>query len=465
MKVSAFVTSTRKAANDYILSTVTSGGRLIVISPTHAQPGAYVDVYGTKIDKEVPEMTAEKVRVLSERELKKVKGDIDKYIDRNCRIGKKLFIKDKVLNSLMPQFEEAARRLKKAVFLHRPIIIRYHNDPDGLCSALALYFGTEGARNIRFFINTYPYYREIECATDLEALHHLDAEYLPPLFIACDFGSNKESLAQYVRLRKAGFELMSIDHHPPHPELKNHMDFIVSSHQYGGGFDQVTGLLATEVAYFIAQVDMHDLPAIALTADRSRISWFKPTDEHARKALALDYLLQVSRYKYTIAEIAKSLDDKEFINILFTEATEKIEEVMRKLMPKMKRKEFGNILVIMFSTDKEFKEGQFPGRGDMAEVVSDELSKNLPRPTVTAGHGEHSINMRLNTAAVRAGLDLRVFIENIKQKMSYAVEAGGGHEGAATIRVKKGYSKSVLEQLLKEIETAASKPAKPAKST
>jgi len=455
MKVSAFVTSTRKAGEEYILSTITAGGRLIVLSQEHISPGAYVEIYGTKVDKEIPELTSEKITVLSERGLKKVKGDIEKFIGRKCKVGTKLPIKDKILNSLTPEFEEAAQRIKNAVFLHRPIIIRYHNDPDGLCSALALYFATEGARNIKFFMNTYPFYREIECATDIETMQHLDAEYLPPLFIACDFGAWEESLDQYTKLRNAGFEIMVIDHHPPHPDIKKYVDCFVSPFSVGGDSNHVAGLLTVEVAYLIAQIDTHDLHLIALTADRMKLPWFKPTPESLKKSLALDYLLQISRQKYTIEELAKTFADKEAMGVLYMQATERIDEMLRVLKPKIKRKEFSNLIVLTFSTDNEFKEGEFPGRGDMAEILSDELGEKSPKPTMIVGHGEHSMNFRLNTAALKAGVDVRVFINLLKEEMPHAIEAGGGHPGAASLRVKKGFAKSVFEQFLDDVEQYA----------
>lgn len=458
MKVSAFVTSTRRAADEYILSTITAGGRLIVIAREHVAPGAYIEVSGTKVVKDIPEITAEKAKILKQGEIRRVKDDIDRFIDRNCRIGTRLLIKDKILNSLTPQFEEAARRLKKAIFLHRPIIVRFHNDTDGLCSALALYYAMAGARNTRFLMNTYPYYREIECAADIESIQHLDAEYLSPLFVACDFGANKESFDQYKKLKKAGFEILIIDHHPPHPDIKSFADCFVSPFLAGGDSNHVTGLLAVEIAYLIAQIDTYGLHLIALTGDRSRLPWFSRSQDSLRKALALEYMLQTSRQKYTMDEMAKSFLDKEFTGILYTQATEKTEEVLMRLKAKTKKKQFGDVTVFMFSTDAEFKEGEFPGRGDMASFISDELGEKLGKPAVTVGHGEHSINMRLNTSAIMAGLDLRVFIEAVKSTLPHATEAGGGHVGAASLRVKKGHAKAVLAQLLKEIEKAARFP-------
>lgn len=458
MKVSALVTSTRKAAaNEYILSTVTAGGRLIVISREYAAPGAYIEVYGTKVVKDIPEITAERIKVLKDGEAKKVIADIDRFIDKNCRIGARLLVKDKILNSLTPQFEDAARRLKKAVFLHRPIIVRFHNDTDGLCSALALYFAMAGARNTKFLMNTFPYYRALECEADIESLQHLDAEYLSPIFVACDFGANEESLDQYRKLKKEGFEIIIVDHHPPHPDVEAFVDCFVSPFLVGGDSNHVTGLLAVEVAYLIAQIETNDLHSIALTGDRSRLSWFNPSQENKRKALALEYMLQTSRQKYTIDEMAKTLLDKEFMDILYTQATDKLGEVSMRLKAKVKKRQFGDVTVFMFSTDTEFKEGEFPGRGDMASLISDELGEKLGKPAVTIGHGEHSINMRLNTEATRAGLNLGVFISAVKGALPHAIEAGGGHAGAASIRAKKGHAKAILAQLLKEIEKAAGK--------
>jgi len=455
MKIIALVTSTKKVADDYILSTITAGGRLIVISREYVTPGSYIEVSGSAIKKDVSEIVAEKIRKLKEDEIKRTKWDIDKYIDRNCRIEKQLFIRDKILNSLVSYFEDAARKIKKAIFLHRPIIVRFHNDTDGLCSALALYFTIGSARNVKFFINTYPYYRNIDCTMDIDSINHLDAEYLNPLFIACDFGANEESIPQYKKLKKAGFEIIIIDHHPPHKDIKTIVDAFVSPYLVGGDSNYVTGLLATEVAHFIAHVDLYNLHLIALTGDRSRWALFRPSVQSNKIALAIEYLLQTSRQKYTINELAKSFLDKEFIDLLATEAREKIDSVLKRLKAKTKRKQFNNVTIFMFSTDAMFKEGEYPGRGDMASMISDELAEKINTPAITIGHGEHSINLRLNTAAIDKGFDLRYYIAKVKEALPYAIEAGGGHAGAASIRAKKGHGKRVLEQLLKEIQKSA----------
>jgi len=376
---------------------------------------------------------------------------IEEYIDSNTKVLKpSLIFSDPVMKLLSKGFDEAAMRILKAIFLHRPIILRHHNDTDGICSGLAIYLAISTAKNVRVITNKYPAYRMVEAEQDANRFHQSDAEYLSPLLIVCDVGSSVESFDSYDYVKKEGFEIIIIDHHPPSPGVEKHVDLIVSPYLVpGGGTSYTTGLLASEVSQRIAKVELHDLSFIAMVGDRSMLE-FEKKDRYLKYAIALDYL--VSMKDPSIEEIARNFLDKEAMETNYMLAMERIDTVKGSLMRKVKTKNFTDVSVFLISTDKEFANGHFPSRGMMANIVSDEMALSLKTPAITISHGKRNINMRFNKPALEEGWSGAELVKQIREELPNAMESGGGHPGAASIRINRGFTKIILDQLLKDIE-------------
>lgn len=450
-KISALVVSTRRVNEEHIMSTLTSEGRIIIVAHDYFKPGSYIGVSGTRKSKDIPELIAEHIRVLNVAEQRRASKEIKALISRECKLtGTKLFV-DPVMKRLDKKFDTVAALILEAAFLNRPIILRYHNDTDGVCAALAIHLSIAGARNFKAIANRSPYYKFTDCRADIDRVSALDAEYLPPLLIILDFGSSAESVEAYKFAKQKGFEIIVIDHHPPVKELTKHC-MLISPYIAGGGSDYVAGLLACEVAQRIRHFDLHDLHQIAIAGDRSRLSGIAITKEHEKIGLVLDFLAASSKSPQTMESFARVLTDRPFINVTYAQIRERIDAVRERLLKKMKQKEIGSIKVFLVLTDREFKAGEFPGRGEMASILYEAVAKDIKAPAIIIGHGKRSFNLRLNGAALDAGISCAYLIEMLKETIPDAIEAGGGHPGAAGIRVERDFARIVLDQLLKEIE-------------
>lgn len=446
----AIITSVRKTDDTFLFSAITEKEKIVILSKEYFKPGSVVEVEGERMIKEVPEIEAKSVRELKKKRAEAAERKINKFIEENTRPNTTgPIFADKIIQKLEGELNKVAWMIKKAVFLNRPIIFRYHGDTDGVCAALAIYFSISVARNFKMILNRTPYYRTIDCQSDIYSLHTYDAEYMSPLLILIDFGASEESKDALRLAKKEGFEIAIIDHHPPSKDIKQFVDAFASPYAVGGSSDYVAGLLACEIAQRIVNVDLHDLYLIALAGDRSKLPW---SLENHKDAIALDFIVSYSKTAQSIDAIAKLFLDKEYMSIAYTQAMEKQEQLRKRLLRKTKRKRIGKTEIFLIDTDGEYVEGEYPGRGEMASLVHDELTKGLQVPAMTIGHGKRSINMRVNKVGIEEGINSSILVENVKKELMDAVEAGGGHPSAAGIRVRKGFAKIVLNQLLKEIE-------------
>jgi RecJ-like exonuclease len=451
MEITALVTSARRVDDEYVLSAVTKKEKIVVISKEHIRPGAYVAAKGARLHKEIPELHASSIAEIPESKRKKAAKEIDAFIESNCGIEKGNLFSFPLLSKLSPLFDDAAREIKRAMFLYRPIIIRHDSDTDGLSAALALYKAVKGALNLKVTPEPWPIYKTVDAQDDIRFASSLDSEYLSPLLICCDFGSNPESFKGYQLARKSGFGIVVVDHHPiTDPKVKELVDILVNPHLFAPESSYATGLLAVEIANRIADVDGMRLARVAMTGDRSRL--IKPTDEDNKIAGALDFLISTSKIGQRIEVFARFLDDKEAIDVAYAESQEKMSQLFEKVRPKLKEKRIGGVVILLLNTDKLTVQGEYPKKGTVASMVADEFGKHRKEPVITATYGKRGVNLRLNYPAVQAGVNCTNLVLAVKRELPNALEGGGGHTGAAAMRVHPGFTKVVLDQLLKEIE-------------
>ena len=355
-------------------------------------------------------------------------------------------------------FEQAAVKIKRAIFLHQPIILRHDNDSDGLCAALALHKSISGALHLKVIAQEWPLYKTLDAEADLRYLNSFEAEYLNPILICADFGANPESINGYtlIKKEKAGFEIIVIDHHPmQEPKVKELIDVLVSPWVFGTGSSYATGLLASEISQRISDVDVKRYANIALFADRSKL--VKWTKEGEKYSMALEYLISTSKFPQTIETFSKVIDDEETLDLAYAQAQEKVGDMLNRLKGFTKTKRYGIITAFVINTDKLSIKGQFPRKGVITSFAADYLGKNNPEPVITVGYSQRNMNMRLNPAALKAGINCSDIVVKVKEALGDAIEGGGGHPGASALRVRIGFSKIALDQLLKEVKAYAIK--------
>lgn len=432
---------------------IDESGSIDVASYSKFPPGDYVQVHGTakKHGSQVEIYALEMNRLIGEpREI--VAREVEKALTRESeplKVAKPL-VEDDVMNALGPAFDDAARRIKRAIYAFRPILIRYNGDADGICAGLTLkraiehHMGREAKRRLFFAQNNPAIYSPGDALRDVSIMRMLPDEMGTPLFALVDFAANIES-EEAIELHKgAGSELVMIDHHPFSPKIPVLADCFVSPMTCNGNSQYCTGLLAGEVAKRIADVDVQELQLVAMAGDRSRL--LPASEEHLRLAQAIDFMAIYQKSVSTLEFYDKSLQDKRFMDSVYEQAVAKMKHSVEVAKEFAKVTELPNgFRICRIKMDAAAKKGEFPTKGKTTGAIHDALAAKLDSPLVTLGYGERMISIRANAQALKRGFSASKMIDQLKAEMSNSIESGGGHDVAASIKVNKTFGKLVLQ--------------------
>lgn len=367
---------------------------------------------------------------------------------------KDLLVDDEVTRALLPRFEEAARILREAVSSGRQVLVRFDNDADGISAALSLVEAIEGLAsglgrkpNIRALRNESAIYREEDALLDLTNAANLGQK---PVLVLMDHGANEQSLPAVAEARKAGFQVIAIDHHPTTPkDVEKAVNVFVSPWAVSNkGSDYTTALLSYEVARRVwpQQAQKEDYAWWGLQGDKSVFAQKREFKEQK----VLDYLACYSEDTACLPSYRKAIANKAEVERLYRAATEKASETLERAMSYTKVKNLARISLAIAKTG--FQRGRWPPKGGLVNIIHERLWKELNRPLVTIGYGDDRIILRANPAAFEAGFRSNELICHLKDEMPHAIESGGGHEVAAAIKVKPEHMKAVLARLTELIE-------------
>ena len=227
----------------------------------------------------------------------------------------RLSVQTKGYNTLLPHIIRSARCIKKAYTAGHSIIIKHHNDADGISAALALHAALEPIvqRNgypqrmpLLRFVSRSPYYDITDLFKELEFINR---QNLRPFFIFLDIGSGKENNFAFSLLNQLDIPFCVIDHHGSEDLgsitalSRDHLN----PHLYGLDSSITAGMLSFEVACILdskVAASSPILPAISAIGDKSDsaeaqhyISKSKLSSEDLmRYALALDFMSYNLRY-------------------------------------------------------------------------------------------------------------------------------------------------------------------------
>jgi RecJ-like exonuclease len=367
---------------------------------------------------------------------------------------------DEVLLSMEKDFEKAGSIIKSYLDRRSPLVIRYHGDCDGICSALSIYLSAKQAvgekewveyrKKLLIFKNPSAIYSIPSVLDDMELVRHMQSS-AQPLAILLDFSVNSESIETLKTLRKAKFDILIADHHPPEAEIKQIVTLLVSPWLHGGNSDYTAGLIAGEIARKLRPFD--DIPEfekISLTGDRSKLP-VKQEEHIKHKALVLDFMSSSSDFAESLETYYLVLQDSKKIDSIYKMAMKKIDEARKQALNYSKLKELNNGFKVVLVRLEKVKSGDFPPKGRMCGEVHDEFSKKVDAPLVTIAYGDRAMHIRANAKAREAGFNANQLIGILKSDFKNGIESGGGHDVAAGIRINTGFQRMVLDELLKRI--------------
>jgi RecJ-like exonuclease len=359
----------------------------------------------------------------------------------------------KEMNVMESSIKKMVGHLNKIINERGRIVVRYHNDADGISSALLMY------RMFRNFNINATFVQNNSAIYGMDdALRDIMYYDMGTHFIFLDFGNNLESLEGINILKRDAGSIAIIDHHLTGKE-KNENEIIVTPvyHELGGEY--TAGLVTYEVVKRVADIDYDDLYKISLYGDKSILE-FEKTKKVEETALVFDYIAStIKRDKHSIRFIDSLLEDEELMHTIYLKAKDRVDELSRMGLDFCKRKDLNNkIHLVTLDVEKIIESGSnFPSRGKITGKIHDIIEQEIEGPLVVLGYSNDTAMFRANRKAVLNGFNANDIIQDIKKNYDRFVESGGGHPGAAAIRYKKGFKKVILNALIEKINNIGEK--------
>ncbi|MHA1973488.1 MAG: DHH family phosphoesterase [Candidatus Hodarchaeales archaeon] len=395
-------------------------------------------------------------------------------------------VRSEVLDFLKPKFKQVAKRIRRAILELQPVIIRHHNDTDGITSGIALevalrelwfeLFGQDEDQLrhiVKRTVNKPPFYDPLDAVRDLDfALSDQDrfGDKLP-LVVMLDTGSSEESLFSYKLLKAYGIEIIVVDHHFPSATIQETIDTHLNVYFAGGDYNICSGMLGVEVARFINPKitdEINHLPAIAGKGDRVEGDVFKQYLEIALSkgylesflediALAVDYqayFLKFSPGRLLLSDLLGLQGQQErqvnYVRLLASEAQQQLEDQLKISLEYVQEETLLNGLnLAILDVEKYTSRFDFPPPGKITGSLFDHLVKQKPdQSLVTIGLGPDFAIFRSQNVK----LDFPNLVKNCAQKLPRAGVEGGGHEIVGSMKFITGAREEIID-IVKELLT------------
>ncbi|MCE8425616.1 MAG: DHH family phosphoesterase [Candidatus Methanoperedens sp.] len=414
-----------------------------------------------------------------------IKEQIETAIDKRAEPHDIQFlIKSDVLEKLRPRMRNAAKLIRKAVFMSRPIILRHHADADGITSAIAVerailplireVGGSDADRHFyRRAPSKAPFYELEDVTKDLTfALEDQERfSQKMPLVVLMDNGATEEDMPAMKQAVIYGVDIMVIDHH--HPD--GMIDKMVLEHvnpAYGGGdFGITTGMIGTEIARMInpdVTEEIKHLPAVSAVGDRSSapeadsykalVAEKYKLEDLKSMALAIDYEAFWQRFNdgrgimNDILNLNSNIRHQQMVKLLCEQANEAIAEQLEASLPNVRMQKLPNGVVLNVLDVENFAHKfTFPPPGKTSGEIHDRMcSQYAGQPVVTIGYGPDFAVLR--SRGVK--MNIPRIVRELHGEIRGGGVSGGGHLVVGSIKFVEGMRKEVLAKLAEKIGTA-----------
>lgn len=420
-------------------------------------------------------------------------------------------VKSDVLNRLKPKMYEAAQKIRRAILDGRTILLRHHNDADGICSGVAmekaiipLIEEINPSNDAQYYYfkrspSKAPFYELEDVVKDLSfALedHERHGQKLP-LIVLLDNGSTEEDIVALMQAKIYDIEVVVIDHHSPGDLLTKderdgeiysatvavdeYVDTHVNPYLVGGDSQLTAGCLATEVAHIInpsVKDLIKHLPAIAALGDKAECGEvYQYLQLAEEKGFSKDHLLKVAEcvdfeayflrfmngrgIMDTILAVDNIDKHEKMINALYKEYQKRIDTQLRAAIPNIKKTQLENgIYFNLLDVEKYAHKFTFPAPGKTCGFVHDYMVKELgeDKPIVTLGHGpDFGVFRATDAVNEQYGFNVNEIVSKMIEKVPQAGVDGGGHECAGSIKYIEGLGEDVLYKVVEEIQSLSKK--------
>lgn len=409
------------------------------------------------------------------KSIKKAAFDFDKIIDERSKPVRTSFsIKSERYDKMKPAFLKIATLIRKAILDNQPIIVRHHNDSDGINAGLAI----EGACKLlmrKIGINTSynlyrspslaPFYETGDVFRDIVMSKRLTEEHeqKKPLVLILDNGSTPEGVFSFKIMKTIKHDCIVIDHHNPIivekgktavcPYLLAHLN------PYMFGLDSQTsaGMLCYELARFISEeFENPAMPAVAAISDRCTIPETEAYIKNSKKTaeelkeigVAIDFIAYSLRFDSGKGVFDELYSNPELVKLINVEVRKDVEKQLQSTMPYLRTQEINGVVFSHIDLEKYTLRFTYPTPGKVIGMIHDLVAEGKENPVMTIGYLSDMIIIR----ATKPILPVQKIIQVLKKDMPNANVDGGGHEMAGTIKFVPAHLTAIIEKIKEELK-------------
>lgn len=364
-------------------------------------------------------------------------------------------------------FNAISDHIKKAILHQRPIIIRHHNDSDGISGGFLIETACERLMK-KNHLNPFkylfrfpckaPYYDFGDFLRDFNLIQRINERLdTKPLFIIIDNGSTDNDAFALSCLKTVVHDIIVIDHHRPSQKGdKYENDAYLTYHlnPYIFGFDNniSAGMLSYECAQKIFDIsDLKILPAIAGIDDKcegEEIQQYidesgKNFEELKSYAMVVEFIITESRFDITKELMYKILEDADFRQIILQNAEQKKNVALRTAKSHLVEIDtHEQYSVYSFDITKYADQYSYPRSGKLSGMILREVLQDKKAFLMCVS--DQSIIIRQSETII----PLSELILKLQESLPEAQLSGGGHDQAGSIHFLPGYKDEIIKKLI-----------------
>ncbi len=399
-------------------------------------PGSIVKITGTVVnDFGSLKITVKDLKSLSAENYSKIQELAENSIQLKAI---DFLVQDSTMDKMKDTLISISKKLKASKILGRKVLVKFHNDGDGISGALSL----QSFLKASFDQQKSAIYEVRDAIKDLNKLTNSNH----PILVLVDFGSSIENKDGLALLKAGGVDVIIIDHHPPSEDLKQYLSVFLNPWFFDNSDNSskyAAGYLCAEIARMFGK-DCKNYAKISLCSDKSEL--LEISQEEKETSIVLNYAAAYSSYSSNLDFYSNLLSNDVLFQSILYQAQEKIDQLISLSKKHLKKKQIGKFHLFTINLGSLIKRYEFPGLGKSATQIFEAL---LPqdKPALLICYGPRTLVFRINNIAVKEGADSLEIISHIKKVMAEIVESGGGHTRAAALRVKPDFETSALQEI------------------
>jgi RecJ-like exonuclease len=407
--------------------------------------------------------------------------DFDAIQDHRCEPQRVDFsIPSDRYDAMAADFSRVAKTIRRVVFDGQPVILRHHNDSDGICAGLAMeqaiealmtHMGINPDHYLYRSPSATPFYDSGDALRDISLGKRLTDTYnqKAPVVVLCDLGTTPENLFSFKILKSFGIGCIVVDHHAPggvegaHPEVVPFLLDIINPHLHGLDGQTSAGMLAYELARMVNEgFENPVLPAVAAISDRCDIPETdlliaqsgKTRDELQAIGIAIDYIAFQLKYDAGSGVYERLYEDEALVQVINEAVQASVNTQLQSTLPYLRSQDINGIFFSQIDLEKYTTRFRYPTPGKVLGMIHDSVVSGREHlPSMTIGYLSDMIIIRANNP----GVTIQDLMDYINQNIPEANVEGGGHEEAGTIKFVPAHLSRILE-LIKEFLKQVHRP-------